>query len=208
MIKPEMKAQLHADLLAAMREILRIAIMTMAALRDPDLKYLGWTKMSMHVVHDLTEAYGYSAARVRRFQPSPRHIDQMEKIAPWLAWLRREEGDQALRRMMAWGLGAPLWRMAQREKCSERTVQNRIDRSVAQIVLKFTGANLPVEIVDEPVGGVNYAIIFGPPDATSGGEVRPMRIYVGGKGFFRTRGDNHGARWERNNRYQVEPSAS
>ncbi len=74
---------------------------------------------------------------------------------------------------------------------------NRMDRTISGVILKFTGADLPVEEIEEPFKGVSFAIIFERPDATSNGEVRPMKIYVGGQGFYRTRGDGKSGRWLR-----------
>lgn len=174
----------QSELISAMREIVRYAVMTLAVLPDPDRKYLGLAKMPVQVIHDVQEAYGYSSAWVRKFTPSPRHIEQMDVVMPWLAWLRREEGEQALRRIMGWAMGAPMWRLGQREGCSDRTILNRIDRSITHIIAQFAGNDLPVEYIEEPYRGAEYAIIFEHPDPTSNNPVKLMRIYVGGKGFW------------------------
>jgi hypothetical protein len=81
-------------------------------------------------------------------------------------------------------LGVSVWRIAQREEVSEATIQNRIDRSVARIIRQFVGVNIPVERIEEPYQGVAYAIIF---EKATGevGEVKFMKIYVGGKGMWR-----------------------
>lgn len=185
----------ESELLAAVREIIRNVILTMGALRDPDARYLGWSKMPMHVVHDIREAYGYSSASARLFEPTPRHISQMEQLAPWLAWLRREHGDIELRRLMAWALGAPLWRLGERERCSDDTIRRRIDRSIARMIEEFVGASLPIEYLEEPYEETPHAIIFSPPNATSDGEVRPTKIYIGGKGMYKTKGDGKPGRF-------------
>lgn len=176
---------IRPELLAAMREIIRYAVMTLNALQDPDRKYLGWAQLPMHVVHDTRQAYGYSSAWVRSFQPTAHDISQMEVVAGWLAWLRRMEGEIALRRIIAWSLGVAHWRQGQREQCSDRTIQNRIDRSVSAIIKQFTGTDIPVERVEEPYKGAIYAIIFDPPDQTSEGVVKPMKIYIGGQGMWK-----------------------
>ena len=90
--RSEFNYSMPPELLQAMREIVRIAIMTLAALRDPDRRYQGFASMPQNVVHDVREAYGYSSATVREFIPSAFHISQMEVVLPWLAWVRREEG--------------------------------------------------------------------------------------------------------------------
>lgn len=195
-----------ADLVVAMREIIRYALMTLHALRDPDRKYLGMAKMPVEIVHDTQQAYGYSAARVRRFHPSPADIDQMERVLPWLAWLRREEREDDVRRIIAWAMGAPLWSLGQREGCSDRTILNRIDRSICRIIEKFTGTIIEIEKINEPYKGTAYAMIFEPTARTSNGEVRPAKIYISDKGFWRTRGDGKPGRWldNRHGKFDLE----
>jgi hypothetical protein len=180
-----MQPSVRGELLAAMRGILRTAILTLLALRDPDARYLGWGRLPMHVVHDVTQAYGYDEARPRRFQPTPHDVSQMERVAPWLAWLRREHGQIALRRMIAWAVGVPVWRLAQREQCSEKTISNRVDRSVAAIVHEFAGADLPVEHLDE-LPDATHAMVWGErPAGEVSGEIKLMKIYIGGRGLWR-----------------------
>lgn len=173
-----------AELLFAMREIVRYAVMTLAALRDPDARYLGLASMPVSVVHDIQQAYGYSSTFVRRFHPSPLEMQQMEIVLPWLAWVRREEGDIACRRIIGWAMGAPLWRLGQREGCSDRTILNRIDRSISAIILKFTGANIEVEKIEEKYKDTAYAMIL---DKSAGphGEVMVRKVYVCGVGFMK-----------------------
>lgn len=171
-------------LLAAMREIIRYAVMTLAALRDPDARYLSWSSIPVTVIHDIQEAYGYSSTWVREFSPTSGDISQMEVVMPWLAWLRREEGETAVRRILAWSMGVALWRLGQREKCSDRTITNRIDRSVSAIILRFTNANIPVEPIDEPFKGVNYSFVYDKPPGPHGGEVLIQKVYVADRGFW------------------------
>lgn len=180
--KPE---DVRTEVLLAMREILRYAIMTLAALPDPDARFLGWAQMPVNVVHSVKEAYGYSSTFVRRFQPTPAHVQQMERVGPWLAWMRRECGEEALQRLIGWSMGVPAWKLGQREGCSEKTVMNRMDRSVAAVIRQFSGADIVVEEVEEPIDGVKYAVIFERPDATSNSPVKFMKIYIGGRGMWR-----------------------
>jgi Domain of unknown function (DUF6362) len=177
--------QTQAELLMAVRELVRYAILTLATVRDPDARYQGLAKLPAWVVHDVRDAYGYSTPSVRRFVPTPRHITQMELLTPWLAWLRREHGDLELRRLMAWAMGVPYWKLCDRERCSDITIKRRIDRSIALMVEQFVGVTLPIEYGEEPIDKTPFAIIFERPDATSNGEVRLMKIYIGGRGFWR-----------------------
>jgi hypothetical protein len=172
------------DLLEAMREIVRVAIITLAALRDPDKRFQGYSSLPVNVVHDVREAYGYSTATVREFTPSAFHVSQMEVILPWLAWVRREEGEMAIRRIIGWSMGAALWRLGHREKCSERTIQNRIDRSICAIIRKYAGANVAVERIEEPYKGAIYAMVFERPEGRDA-PVLVQKVYVGGLGMMR-----------------------
>lgn len=178
--------QIRRELLEAVREILRYAILTLHAVRDPDRRYLGWANLPQTVVHDVGDAYGYSTPWVRRFSPTAQDISQMERVLPWLAWLRREEGQPAIRRIIAWSMGVSTWRIGQREQCSDATIMNRINRSTAAIIRQFADVDLVVEYLDEPYKGAVYAIIWEKPNATqAAGLVRPSRVYVGGRGMYR-----------------------
>lgn len=189
----------RTELLLAVREIIRYALLTLNAVRDPDARYRGWAQLPQSIVHDVADAYGYSTPWVRRFQPTAHDVSQMEVVLPWLAWLRREEGQAAIRRIIAWSLGVSLWRIGQREQCSDATVLNRINRSVARIVREFAGVDLPVEYIEEPYRGVVYAMIWQPPNRTSSSStVVPMKIYIGGKGMWKA------GRWLRDGQHKIE----
>lgn len=178
------ESDVSAELVEAMREIIRVAIITLAALRDPDRRFMGYASLPQNVIHDVREAYGYSSATVREFIPSAFHISQMEVVLPWLAWVRREEGERAIRRIIGWAMGASIWRLGYREECSERTIHNRIDRSVCAIIRKFAGANIEVERVNEPYKGANYAMVFERPTGTEA-PVLIQKVYVGGMGMMK-----------------------
>lgn len=170
--------------LAAVRELIRYAVMTLSALRDPDAKYLGLAQLPAPVVHDTREAYGYSSAVVRSFQPSARDISQMEFFAPWLAWLRRTEGEQALRRIIGWAMGVAVWKLGQREGCHPDTIDNRIDRSIAAMVRHHIGRSIEVEQVEEPYKGALYsAIIHKSPGPH--GVAKLQKVYVADYGFMK-----------------------
>ena len=95
----------NIQLVTAMREIIRRAVITLAVLRDPDKRFLGLSQLPQHVVHDVKEAYGYSSVSVREFQPTALEISQMEVVLPWLVWLRRDHGDIEARRFIGWAMG-------------------------------------------------------------------------------------------------------
>jgi hypothetical protein len=62
---------------------------------------------------------------------------------------RAEEGKRAVYRVFHWARGVLAWEQAQREACTERTIANRIDRSMAAILREFldveTGDVAPIE---------------------------------------------------------------
>lgn len=176
--------KISPELFHGVREVIRYAVMTLAALRDPDRRFQGWSRLPVGIVRDVQEAYGYSSASVRNFAPSPKEVEQMEIVLPWLAWVRREEGETAIRRILAWSMGASLWRLGQREKCSDRTITNRIDRSVSAIIKHFFGPEVVVEVIDEPYKGANYALVYEKPEGPHGGEVLIKKVYIGGVGYM------------------------
>jgi hypothetical protein len=195
MAKP---ADIRLEVLQAVREIIRYAILTLNAVRDPDARYRGWSQLPVTIVRDVADAYGYSTPWVRKFSPTARDVSQMEIVLPWLAWLRREEGQDSIRRIIAWSLGVSLWRLAQREEVSEATISNRIDRSVAKIIQQWVGANIPVERIEEPYQGQTYAMIWEKSPGPVTGQIRHMRIYIGGKGLWRR------GRFLRDNEHKIQ----
>jgi hypothetical protein len=139
-------------LLAGLRDVVKKAIWTLVALRDPDRQYMGGgTAWLLPVVRQWDE-YNSSAPRVRQFNPTPADVSHMEIVAVWLAWLRREESESALRRIWAWALAVPTWKIAQREGCSEKTVLNRVDRSLNAILKHFGATDAEIEAIEEKVG--------------------------------------------------------
>jgi sarcosine oxidase delta subunit len=72
-----------------------------------------------------------------RIVPSPRDITRAEIVDSWLVWLHATEGKRGAHRVFHWARGCPQWLQAQREGCSEATIANRIDRSMAAILNEF-----------------------------------------------------------------------
>src|SRR5690242_5888430 len=135
-----------AEAFLAIKNIVRRAIMTLLTLRDPDRKYqYRSSSWLLPVVNTAQEAYGYIRYG---FEPTPHDISQMDVVATWLAWLKRTEGEDAVRRIISWTLGVPTWRLAARERCSDRTIRNRIDRSIAAMIREFAAVDVSVEILE------------------------------------------------------------
>lgn len=176
------KEEIAEEALATIKTIVRRAIITLMTLRDPDRKYLHrQSSWLFPVVNTAQEAYGYSNYG---FDPTPQDITQMELIAGWLAWLRRTEGEHAVRRIISWTLGVPTWRLAARERCSDRTIRNRIDRSIVAMLRQFAAVDISVEIVEDEKMVTPYAMVFDPAPGPHGGPVILRKVYVYDKGFM------------------------
>jgi len=177
---------LNADL-EQLKLTIKQAWLTLSMLPDPDARYRrplggGWV---LKVVQDANTAYGATPASWKG-TPTPAAISMMEIVFDWLAWLRRAENEYSIRRLAAWGFGVPVWKMAQREQCTEKTIHNRIDRSAAKILLKFQGGNIKIESINEPElkparirGFTERATMAGAPDSLEAG-----RVYIEGIGFM------------------------
>jgi hypothetical protein len=151
LVKPIKLEGQALDAFLAVKEIVRRAVLTLAAIKDPDERYRRglastWT---LPVVHDAETAYGYGTPTIAKFVPSPRDVSQMEVVTTWLVWLRRTEGELSVKRIIGWAKGIPGWMLGTKERCSERTIKNRIDRSISSIIEEFAGASLIVEIVHD-----------------------------------------------------------
>ena len=168
--------EIRQELLAAMREIIRYVVMTLHAVPDPDARYprLGEAAQPMFI-REAKKPTATTPPWVRAGSPHARDITQMEVVMPWLAWLRREEGEDAIRRIWAWSLGVIGLAHRPARGVQRITVMNRIDRSVVRIIRQFANADIPVEHIEEPYQGVSYALIFERTNPTSSGEIQLMR---------------------------------
>lgn len=170
-------------LVAQVRELLRRAILTMVSLPDPDARFQpipgGWD------VVQGAEAYGYTPAKFR-IRPSSADITLLDTLEPWLSWIRRTLGQPELDRLVAWSLGTPVWKIARREGRSERTIYNRIDRTVAAAIEHHANASIRVEIVDEPLVDerLEAVICEKPPGPHGVGDPILKKVYIGELGFF------------------------
>jgi hypothetical protein len=176
--------EIRQELLAAMREIIKRAVITLNAVPDIDARFRGWAKSPARIVRDQQEAYGWALVSVKH-QPSPQEIKQADLVHPWLAWIRRVEGQRDLDRITAWSLGVPAWKLGDLERCSDRTVINRIDRSVAAVIKQFVNVDIPIEFVDEPHENALYAMVWEYPPGPITGEVISMKIFIGDRGFWK-----------------------
>ena len=126
-------------LLASLKETVREAWLTLAALPDPDARFrrglgFGW-------VFQTVDAYKSDDPTRCKPTPSPEDVSEAEAVFEWLSWLRRQRppsgGKFSIIRIGRWASGMTNLRMAEIEGCSEKTIRNRIDRSVAEILSEF-----------------------------------------------------------------------
>lgn len=179
-------------MLIALRDVVQRAIITLMVIRDPDARYHGSGRSwCFDVVRDYQDAYGYSKPRVRQFEPTPIDIDRMEIVAVWLAWIRRggdggsvAEGERNLRRLISWALAVPMWRLASRENCSERTVRNRIDQSLNDILVRFGAINAEVEVIDEPYQNERTSFRVDVGRRVEGVVPRMHKVWIDGIGYM------------------------
>jgi hypothetical protein len=117
--------------------------------------------------------------------PSPQEITEAEGIMTWMVWLKQVEGKAAVNRIIAWAMGAPWCNMSAREGCSDRTVKNRIDRSMALILMEFQDTLVAISVVEEPSLSNRRARYFSAPlgAGDNGGEVHAGKCFIGGQGF-------------------------
>lgn len=166
------------QLLEALRTLVKRSWKTLRAVKDPDGKYLGlkcgWV---FSVVNDAQESYGWSAVKVR-FIPSAEDISNMEAVMTWMAWLRRERGAQEMYRIADWAFDIPLWKMAENERCSERTILNRIDRSLSAVLAEFMAAQPDLEIIEEPERKSPGGFCLERPVIGEDGTLDPGKVYI------------------------------
>ena len=176
-------------MLDSLKQAVRDAWLIFARLPDVDARFRmglrsGWT---LPVVNAASDAYGYSDARARAGYPSPLDISRMEIVMEWLAWLRREEGDLALKRVIGWARGTPLYVLAHRERRCPRTIENRIDRSMAAILREFLAVRIDIPVVDEAPAVLPRITGFTadrPSAVDVPSEVEPGKVYIAGIGFM------------------------
>jgi hypothetical protein len=101
------------------------------------------------------------------FIPTAREIAQAEIVDDWLVWLGSHHC--GVRLLVSWAHDDPIWRIADRERCSVRTAHNRIDRAVADpegVWGYGDGASMmeerpdqgpPAELHDRTAAGVTFA---------------------------------------------------
>ncbi|QOZ15931.1 hypothetical protein XI02_13795 [Bradyrhizobium sp. CCBAU 21365] len=169
---------------SALKVAIKRGIVVLDALGDAELKFQSVSQVWNRATADAALAYGYNETRVR-IVPTAREIAQAETVADWLAWLGHHYG--GVPRLVAWAHDDPIWRIAEREHCSERTIHNRIDRSVALILEHFGDAEVDLPVIDErpqPAHLPNFVVER--PLAGVSPVVNPHgKVWIGGVGWMK-----------------------
>lgn len=178
-------------MLAALKLAVRDAWRVLSLCPDPDKRFRGSLSGAwcFPVVHDSRDAYGaaevFSVARA-----TPQDITRMEIVMEWMAWIRRLApqqggGDFAVKRIMGWSLGTPIWVMAQRERCSERSIERRVDKSLSAVLAEFLAVTVELDTVDEPLERADRIRGFTDRPITSEScELEPGKVFIDGIGFM------------------------
>jgi hypothetical protein len=176
------------DKLAALKITVQAAWRTAAVLPDVDARFRkglagAWPFL---VVREAKESYGYNPPWLKE-TASPKDIESMNVVMEWMVWLRqRQNGDVDLKRIIAWAIGVPWYIMAARERRSDETIRNRINRSLADILKEFEAVELNIEVVDEPELSPGRMRGFGEPhgELESGELPDAGKVYIAGLGFM------------------------
>ena len=122
------------------RELLRRAILTLASLADPDLRYrLGPRTAWPPYVQHARDAYASAPPNIRVFHPTSRDIEVVTDVLRHLAKYGREQNTQDLKLFHAWVFGASTWMLQmrvttnRRQPASPSTVRNRLNRLVKNL---------------------------------------------------------------------------
>lgn len=134
------------DTIEIVRELLRRAILTLAAIPDPDLRYRTGPRTAWPAyVQETRDAYASAPPRVRTFAPSQHDISIFIEVLNWLNWYRRQNrrAEENVRLFTAWVFGAPIWMLQQRCSTNRRlpasktTVYERLDRVPEAVAERF-----------------------------------------------------------------------
>jgi hypothetical protein len=89
-------------------------------------------------VHDAIEAYGYRAARARRFLPTPADLDRYLDVLAWLGWLGRQRGgERDVRILIARAYGTPWWKLSERFGRGDDTLRAWEKGAIAAIAYRY-----------------------------------------------------------------------
>jgi hypothetical protein len=176
-------------LLPALKLAIQQAVLVMMALSDPDRRFRGGlcSTWSISAVDDPGLAYAYNEIRTPKIVPTPRDVSRAEIVDSWLVWLRATEGRRSLYRVSASARGLPIWLLAQQERCTERTIHNRLDRSMAAILREFLDVETDVAPIEEPAALPvrHYHAAWEATAGAAGTRESFGKVYIDGIGYMK-----------------------
>lgn len=116
------------------------AILTLSVLPDKEARFIyGSNKAAWpETVKEVHDAYGYEAIKKPRFRPTASDVDDMLPVFEWLTWLKQQpQGEREFRILWARAFETPWWRLAERYRKGERTIQRWHDGAVSTIHVQF-----------------------------------------------------------------------
>lgn len=141
-------ADIPPERMATTRDLLRRAILTLASVPDPDIRYrLGPRSSWPAFVRQARDAYGAAPPKLRRFSPTPADHSRYLDVLAWLRWYEAEypeSGFEAVRLFLAWTFGYPMWQLQmrcttnRRQPATPKTVHRRLDEMVRTIAKRFS----------------------------------------------------------------------
>jgi hypothetical protein len=133
--------------------LVRRAILTLAAVPDPDRKFRRrspasslprpiYTQEEIQAQFDhaarLAASRGEMSTRAARFSPTPRDLDRYLEVWQWIVWLlQQRNGDRDVRILIARAHGAQWWRLGQRYHRGEDAIRRWEKAAIAAITEKF-----------------------------------------------------------------------
>lgn len=131
------------ELFAITRDLIARAILTLAAIPDPDLRFrVGPRSAWPDYVREARDAYASAPPRIRAFAPSPNDLGVFLDVLDMLNAYRRAGSTAAenVRLFTARVFGAPIWMLQQRcttnrrQPASKQTVYDRLDAVVSAVM--------------------------------------------------------------------------
>jgi len=125
------------ELHAGCAQLVRRAILTIAALPDREARFHQYRNSMPEPVRDAADSYGYDAPKTR-FRPTPRDVDRVLEVLSWLTWLEtRNDGARDVKIIVARAFGAPWWKLAHRYGRSDDTMRRWEAGAIAAITMRF-----------------------------------------------------------------------
>ncbi|WP_421724782.1 DUF6362 family protein [Bauldia sp.] len=132
------------DLAGRARALVRTAVLTDAALPDPDRRYTAGPRCALpesapdpNLAYD-AEGARAATARAARFKPSRVDIERCPQVMAWLAWLKTQnDGRRDVEIIVRRAFGTPMWKLASRFGRSDETIRRWEAGAYAAIVNRY-----------------------------------------------------------------------